>query len=164
MNELFLRVVEAGELPQSLGFSADSLPALITLGVRSASAEEHQILSIRWDAMELVRWFLANKEEILTRKLPEYVPRSSSIAESISLFYENLGDDQDDLVDDIFEYRECHEICFGLRGSRSVPAIYVGLGHCGYEVSIEHPDQYVKFLIDLPDFYLHLERAFKERL
>lgn len=160
MNKLILDVTPASDAPDSLGFPPNSLPGLISISVKGEDNEKQEILSIQWDAIELVQWLLRNKEAIFAQELPPFVPHGPSIAESIRKFYSDLTDDQDDLIDMMFDYRKSHEICFGLRGA-SVPSIYLGLGNEGHEVSVEHPDRFLRFLINLSDFYVELEKKFK---
>lgn len=107
--------------------------------------------------MELMRWLSDSKEAILTQKIPSFVPGAPSIAEAVSKFYSGLVDDEDDaIIDEMFAYRQCHELGFALRGI-TVPKTYLGLGGDGHEVSFERADGFQRFYVDMESFYADME-------
>ncbi|XQU76054.1 hypothetical protein EPAKOI_003826 [Cupriavidus sp. H18C2] len=86
-----------------------------------------------------------------SESLPNFVEGGRSIYKSIEATYENFDAYLDDQLDELFEYRHRHEVCFGMRGVK-IPAIYIGIGELGPEVSGEGNGVPFCYTVDLKSF------------
>ncbi|MWL91014.1 hypothetical protein [Cupriavidus sp. SW-Y-13] len=118
-----------------LGFPAGNRVGQIVLSVLD-SGKSYVILDVEWNLDELVGWLKDNKSHMEKESLPKFVQWCGSIHRSIETTYENFDAYLDEQLDELFEYRRRHEICFGMRGVK-IPAIYLGVGELGSEVSGE---------------------------
>ena len=109
-----------------LGFPSGHRVGRIVLSVQE-NEKKHIVLDIIWDFDELVSWFNENRAYMESESLPNFVEGGRSIYKSIEATYENFDAYLDDQLDELFEYRHRHEVCFGMRGVK-IPAIYIGIG------------------------------------
>ncbi|WP_130391831.1 hypothetical protein [Cupriavidus agavae] len=137
--------------PLDLGFSPDSKLGSIKLVIDHLSSEDcFEILNLNWNVAEPLEWFRKNGYQILNEPLPPFIGWKGSIYKSILEFWER--EDTTDFEDDCtYQYRTRHHMCFGFRGVQ-IPAIYLGTGPNGWEVSgVRDGTPYV-YQVDLPMF------------
>lgn len=136
MNELNLEFIPMqNATPTELGFPAGNRLGRIVLSVTDGEGK-HNILDINWNFDELLVWFANNRTYMERESLPQFVRWDGSIHKSIESTYEEFDACLDEQLDELFEYRRRHEICFGMRGVK-IPALYIGVGEQGPEVSGE---------------------------
>lgn len=133
-----------------LGFPAGNRVGQIVLYVLEGE-KSYVILDVKWNLDELVVWFKDNKTTMERESLPKFVQWCGSIHKSIESTYENVDAYRDEQLDELFEYRRRHEICFGMRGVK-IPAIYIGIGELGPEVSGERDGVPFCYAVDLKTF------------
>jgi hypothetical protein len=112
------------------------------------------VLNLEWDLIEFIRWFQENKISLFEEKfiLNSY---NSSIAESINVFYDKLDPDneEDFLLDKIFEYKERHCLIFALQGAKDIPEIYIGIRNGNKTISRFDLCESWEFNVNLDSFY-----------
>lgn len=151
MNELNLEFFPLqNAMPTDLGFSTGNRLGQIVLSVIEDEAK-HNILDINWNLDELLVWFADNRTYMESESLPRFVRWGGSIHKSIESTYEEFDAYLDEQMDELFEYRRRHEICFGMRGVK-IPALYIGVGEQGPEISGEREGIPFRFSIDLEAF------------
>jgi len=120
------------------------------------------VLEISWDMLDLLCWFIDNKNALLVQEIPS-TNLYSSIGETIFNFYEAMDDDFDDdkLLDDVFEYRTTHGIRFALRGT-NIPDIYIGVFNKVGTISFCDEKEKWSYEIDLANFLNNVERVYND--
>ena len=122
--------------------------------------EIRTLIQSQWDLLPILNWFVDNKDSLLSESLPISINDESSIAKGIYQFYDTLDDSMtlEKIVDDMFEYRERHEITFALRG-KTVDDIIIGLKDDKYTVSLYNEEEKWSYEIrELENFILGMER------
>lgn len=109
------------------------------------------------DFSEFIFWLKDNEQEIRSTALPIYKKSGESLAKRIRYFYEKLENEDDEIVDLMFDYRFHHCFRFAARGT-SMPEIYIGKSEDGHEVSISNIEKEWRYFIDIEDFYSNLKK------
>lgn len=112
------------------------------------------LADFNWDAKEIFNWFERNKEPICMGERPKWC-LESTIAGSVEVTFESDEVD-DDLFDEIYNYRLMHDLRFAVRGA-NIPSVYFGCGVSGGEVSAVVGGRVISFSVDFSDFYFMLE-------
>jgi len=113
----------------------------------------------------ILTWFIDNKNSLLHDQCPTII-NDESIAKGIYKFYDTLDDSMtlEKVVDDIFEYRERHDIAFALRGT-DFNNIIVGLKDNEYTISFYNQEDNWQYNIeDFDKFILHIEKIHSAEL
>lgn len=113
------------------------------------------------DINEFTTWFFKNELEIKTVDYPISLDKNKSIAENISLFYNSVDVDNDDVIDKMYDYRCSHCLRFAARGI-DFPEVYIGKKDDGYELSLCSFKEKWRYKIDIDDFFSNI-RLFIER-
>lgn len=160
MNKLNLTFYPIRNIQQTeYGFSSSAHLGVIKLTITTDNGAQRDLLSVRWDITEILSWLLNNAQHIIEENLPKFIHWDTSIAKSICSFYDADAEPADSEFDRIFEYRQRHELCFGLRGA-PVPIVYLGRGQTGGEVSAYIDDTFICYNIDLEEFITAVKREF----
>lgn len=158
MSELSLKFFPAPKaLTAGSGFPDCARLGRIVLSIVDRGISQ-TVLDVHWDVDELLVWFRRNEFAITKGTIPDFVQWKESIKESIERVYDDFDSYRDDQLDELFEYRRCHEICFGLRGV-SVPTLYIGVGKLGAEISGEYDGSAYCHYVNLSTFFASLREV-----
>lgn len=115
------------------------------------------LVDVNWNFDELMTWFVMNTASIEGDQLPAFVSWHGSIYASIEKAYQDFESYSDEQLDELFDYRTRHELCFGLRGIK-IPVLYIGLGQLGMEVSGEVDGVAYRYPVEADQIAYLLER------
>lgn len=118
-----------------------------------------QVFSIEWDFRIFLSWLKENKNHILLEDCPIQNQNNTSLAKLVHSFYDTDDDLDDHLIDIMYDYREHHNIRFGLRGV-DINDVYLGKNKNIFEISLFEEDESWEFEIDLVSFFKEIEYYF----
>lgn len=124
----------------------------IQLDIIDSDIIEYQVVNTRWYPLELLEWFFVNKYRLLNDELT--IQEDLSIAETISNYYK--VDTCYTKVDYLLGYRMTHCLNNGLKGL-DILETYIGKCIEGFELSVKTKDNYIRYIIDLPQFFVDLD-------
>jgi hypothetical protein len=130
---------------------------LIELSVKKDAINKRLFFG-RIDLKELIDWININKLKIKEVDFPIDRLNGESLAKSISHFYESIEEENEEnegVIDEIFDYRTCHCLRFGARGVE-FPEIHIGKVGNEYEISLFNDECEWKYAIDINDFFENL--------
>lgn len=117
-----------------------------------------RIFSQYWDLRCLLDWFAENENHLLDDEIPPFFDRNLPVVTAIKAIYENYSDEQLDVVADcLYEFKEVHDLRFGLRGT-DIPSTYLCKKGCDYEISWGMNNQYLSYRVDLEKFITSINR------
>lgn len=155
MGELKLDFFPESKISNSdLGFPEGARAGKIIMSVVHCDACD-VILDVCWNLDDLLNWLEENSKFLMEESLPNFVRWDESIRKSIDNIYDNFDSYTDDQLDELFEYRRRHEVCFGMRGV-AVPTIYIGMGNFGAEVSGEYEGKEYRHSVELGSFFANI--------
>lgn len=133
-------------------------PKELLLSVVDQSGADIRVVSFFGEMQMFVDWLRCNSLYLLNENPPSALPDGETLAIRLRMFYENVDSNDDDQVDQVFEFRERHGIRFALYGY-DVPNIFLGRRGESYEVSISEPDEEWGYDIDLRGFLVETAGA-----
>ncbi len=161
LNKLILNILKKDYPYKKELYDPNVCWAEIEMYIHQIDLDKKRILfKIEWDVNILLSWFIQNKKSILEVDFPVLEKNYKSIAEKVFNFYNTDEDIDEDKVDSMFEYRQCHGIRFGLRGT-DIKDVYIGKNNEIYEVSFFNEIENWKYEIDLITFYEEINSKIK---
>ncbi|SFN46088.1 hypothetical protein SAMN05428971_1503 [Candidatus Pantoea varia] len=112
----------------------------------------HSLFLGKVDVNEFIGWFLKHEREIREDELPIEIIIYKSLAENVHYSYDTMDVDDDDLVDQMYNYRRGHCLRFASRGC-DFPEIYIGKVRGLYEISKFSAAESWKYYIDIEEFF-----------
>lgn len=148
-----------------VGDSFNGLWSKLSLNVcNSHKKVEKVIFDLTWDILPLLDWFKGNREALFNEKCP-VLSSGKSIAFDVHQFYETLdesiewSDMENQLIDNIYNYRLSHDIGFAIRGT-NIRDIFIGLKGNTHTISFWQDEEKWEYEINLFEFYSEIEKIF----
>lgn len=111
--------------------------------------------------IEQLDWFEVNKDNIIKKQCPIDFMNSSSIAEGIRIFYEHADCDNDDELEEIFDFRSKHALRSAFKG-QDIPDIFIAANNYGHEISCADNDTVFKYDVDIDSLFSEVSKIKNE--
>lgn len=119
--------------------------------------EEITFTKVLIEKMEELAWFSKNEKNIRDIDLPTCVKSDKNISSALLTFYENVSEENIELLELVYSYRKQHGFRFAFRGT-NIADIYIGKVDNKYFISSKGKGHSWWYEVDIDYFFLSLKR------